>query len=463
GDQVAIYQEPKIGQWKDGSKVEKCLFRIHVYKNPLVPNQDNIPTIGGENVPNQDGAPVNAGNDGDILVDMRGAPVNPGGNVPNQDSAPTKVGIKLVPQETIPHRIFESFIGYGAFLTEKESIDWEGNNIHTSLYKNLSAEASDDSINSSRTGQPVKPPPTKADTLFVACNGMYIDVFKVISEKEWTHIRAIRLTDLIPALNRRIMCKNMMEAISSNTFMWLEDNGLCCTLWDLQKGSNISYISNADNAKLSSSTFRGSCKMAISPDESIVALASDDTLTTYYASSGIEIDTRKYSGHKVEHIAFQGRSNLLFVVVHRPMSLKLGSQILDPFRLKSQVKINRAPIPIIGKTILAFFRKGPFKNKGLICEADGNKILCYISSEPDAVRVDISEDNIVPTNVRHLTPQLTPADGSELEDGAKKKVKEKEKEEANEGSKDDKQYELKVKHNQENFPEGDGTKYWVLS
>ncbi|KAF9993321.1 hypothetical protein BGZ65_011181, partial [Modicella reniformis] len=409
-----------------------------------VPNHNSTLVDVGENVSNQDGAPVMAGenvlsthvNMGENMPNQNGDHVNPGENVLNQDSVPANDGIQLVQQESIPHRISDSFIGYGTFLTEKEDIDWERHSVNTALYNNPGAEGSDVSL--SGTNQPVNTtsPLTTADTLFVACNGMYIDVFKVIFEKEWTHIRAIRLTDLVPALSRRIMCKTMMEAISNNTFMWLEDNGLCCTLWDLQKGSNISYISNTDNAKVNSLNFRGSCKMAISPDESIVALARDDTLTTYYASSGIEISSRKYSGHKIEYIAFQGQSNQLFVVVHRLISLKLGSRILDPFRVKSQVKINRVPIPVIGKTILAFFRNGPFKNKGLVCEADGNKILCYVSSEPDAVEVTKSKDNIVDTNVRHLTPQLTPADGSELEDGAKKGVKEKDKEEANEGSKD---------------------------
>ncbi|KAF9991825.1 hypothetical protein BGZ65_000032, partial [Modicella reniformis] len=178
--------------------------------------------------------------------------------------------------------------------------------------------------------------------------------------------------------------------------------------------------------------------MAISPDESIVALAHDDILTTYYASSGIEISTRKYSGHNIEYVGFYGQRSQLFVIVRKSMSHKLGSRILDPFNLTSQVKVNRVPIPTIGRTILAFFRDGLFNDKGLVCEVDGNKINCYVSSEPDAVEITKSKDTLVDhTYVRH--PRLE----NVLED--------------------DEQYELKIGHREKKFPDGDGSKYWILS
>ncbi|KAG0004131.1 hypothetical protein BGZ65_000870, partial [Modicella reniformis] len=404
GDQVAIYQEPNIGQWRDGSRLFECSFPIRLFNNPLVPNQDDIAAKVEENVPDQDSTSVEV-----------------------EEITPPQ----LVEQEIIPHRIFDSFIGYGAFLTEKKNIGSDRNSV---IYDNPCANASDEKISSSETKTTSSS--TTDNTLFVACNGMYIDVFEVIPEKPWTHIRTIQLTDLVPTLSRRIMCKTMMETISSNTFMWLEDNGLCCTLWDLQKGSNVSYIFSTDKRKLSGCTFRGSCKMAISPDESIVVLARDDTLTTYYASSGIKISTRKYSGHSIEYVGFYGQSSQPFVIVRRPMSLKLGSRILDPFNLNSQMKVNRVPVPIIGKTILTFFREGRFKNKALVCEADGNRIRCYLSSEPDAVQVTKSEDTLV-NHIYVKHPKLV----TEL---------------------DAKQYELKIRQHEKEFPDGDGSKYWIL-
>ncbi|KAI8351669.1 hypothetical protein B0O80DRAFT_110758 [Mortierella sp. GBAus27b] len=43
---------------------------------------------------------------------------------------------------------------------------------------------------------------------------------------------------------------------------------------------------------------------------------------------------------------------------------------------------NQVPVPIMGKTILAFFRGEIFEGKGLICNADGAKIHCYLSHSP---------------------------------------------------------------------------------
>ncbi|KAF9937588.1 hypothetical protein BGZ65_001358 [Modicella reniformis] len=101
------------------------------------------------------------------------------------------------------------------------------------------------------------------------------------------------------------------------------------------------------------------------------------------------------------------------------------------------MKVNRVPIPIIGKTILAFFRDGPFKNKGLVCEADGNRIRCYVSSEPDAVQVTKSEGLLVD---RTYVQRLGLGNGFE----------------------DDKQYELKTRQHGKMFPCGGGSQYWVL-
>ncbi|KAF9970370.1 hypothetical protein BGZ65_011185, partial [Modicella reniformis] len=136
GDQVMIYQEPGIGQWIDESRLPKCSFPIRLFKNPLVPFQDSTTVKVEENAPPQ-------------LV-----------------------------QQTIPHRSLDFFVGYGAFLMESKNVDWEMNDVH-------------DATSSENTGLP-----TTGNMLFVACNGMYIDVFKIIPEKEWTHIRAIQLTDL---------------------------------------------------------------------------------------------------------------------------------------------------------------------------------------------------------------------------------------------------------------------------
>ncbi|KAF9951176.1 hypothetical protein BGZ65_006125, partial [Modicella reniformis] len=77
GDQVAVYQEPKIGQWMDGTKLDKCSFRIHVFNNPLVRRSGSVA----------------------LTVD---------GTVQDE--------IRLEKQDIRQHKLFDSFIGYGTFL-----------------------------------------------------------------------------------------------------------------------------------------------------------------------------------------------------------------------------------------------------------------------------------------------------------------------------------------------------------
>ncbi|KAF9944378.1 hypothetical protein BGZ65_012147, partial [Modicella reniformis] len=166
GDKVAIYQEPNVGQWKDGSKLEKSSFRIRVFNNPLVrrpkqPERRQEPKSGIYT----------------LAVD----------GIEHD-------GTQLVPQETIPHRIFDSFIGYGAFLTEKVNTDWERNSVSAALCNTPSVESLGSSLYVTPVNQ--KGPLKQDTTLFVACNGLCIDVFRIVTENAWTHVRTIRLTDL---------------------------------------------------------------------------------------------------------------------------------------------------------------------------------------------------------------------------------------------------------------------------
>ncbi|KAF9968958.1 hypothetical protein BGZ65_012450, partial [Modicella reniformis] len=123
GDYVAIYQEPKIGQWEDGSRLPECSFPIRLFNNPLVLNRGSIAPKVEKNVPGQ------------VAVEVEGNALS-----------------QLVEQESIQHRIFDSFIGYGAFLTEKKNIRWERNSV---IYDNPCANVSDEEINSSEAKRPV--------------------------------------------------------------------------------------------------------------------------------------------------------------------------------------------------------------------------------------------------------------------------------------------------------------------
>ncbi|KAK3824661.1 MAG: hypothetical protein J3Q66DRAFT_94405 [Benniella sp.] len=282
GRHVAVYQEPGIGQWADGSELNECEFHFRLLIPQPVQNVSNITPI----IPIAAIAAIVPNTD--VILDMKSA----GAKLPKEDEDQTRP----------PHPTLRDFIGYGAFLTDKKTCSSDmsdftnAHHAHEGSGVGNGVKASNDET-SDRNIQSTAPSES-----FAACNGICLDIFKIKSELNWEHTHSITLTDLIPTINRRITCKVMMDTISSNKFMWLEDGGLCCTIWDLHKGSNVSYLfSGPDNTRLGKSVFRGDSTMSISPDESIVAIASaDGALTTFYANTGIAISNKKFPGHRID-------------------------------------------------------------------------------------------------------------------------------------------------------------------
>ncbi|KAF9361953.1 hypothetical protein BGX34_006811 [Mortierella sp. NVP85] len=403
GDLVTVYQEPTIGQWSGGSGLRICKFRFCLLENPL-PKQRVTTRMNS------------------MLSESDAVQLNRVAHFPT-------------------HSMLSNFIGYGAFLTEAEDSSCD-------LNKDGNIQPDD------RSGTPAN-----SGALFVACNGIYVDIFEVTPGHNWKHSHSISLTQLTPTINRRITCKMMMETISSNRFMWLEDDGLCCTIWDLQKGSNVSYLFSSDNTRLGSPTFRGNNMMAISSDGSVVALANaDGILTTFYAETGIMISNRKFSDHKVENVAFNGWNNELFVVVRDSTTFKPSSWILDSLQLNSGVRANQVPVPIMDRTIHAFFRGENLKTKRLVCQAEGSKIRVYISHEHvNNTALGDDAQPVIPTRF-YLPP--TVRDGRKAERGSE--YKEGQRGEAKKGFKIDRSYEVKTAMDMSVSRDDDGSKYWIL-
>ncbi|KAI7829628.1 hypothetical protein BC939DRAFT_441306, partial [Gamsiella multidivaricata] len=177
--------------------------------------------------------------------------------------------------------------------------------------------------------------------------------------------------------------------------------------------------------------------MAISPHESIVALASvDGSLTTYFANTGMAIDDRKFPGFKIEYIGFHGQDDQLFVILRSSVNYELSAWILDSLQLKSETAANQVPIPTIDSTILALFYVKRFWKRGIICESDGTKINCYISHQPTSSKLIKDSETAL---------KAAPEDV------------------VYESSHDvDIQYRLLTGIHRELLPEGDGKSYWVL-
>ncbi|KAG0321897.1 hypothetical protein BGZ99_003622 [Dissophora globulifera] len=424
GDQVAIYQEPKIGQWVEGSKLEKATFPFKLFNNPMVRQPSvfvNMDLTGNGNVSSGINNIVEKSEFTTVAVDDTSLSPKEGRKQSSATTAAPSTPNEVVTLQEVSwsHYFLHTFTGFGKFLSESKKGGWEINDVNNDL-ANTNSKSS----------------PVDTTSMFVACNGLYLDVFLITVEKRWQRIHTITLADLQPTFSRRIACKIMMESISHNTFMWLEDSGRSCTIWNLLTGSNITHISSDESTMFKSPIFRGHIKMAISPHESIVALASTNgKLTTYFVKTGMAIDGRKFSGYKIEHVGFHAHDDQLFVILRSSTTNELSARILDTFQLRYESLANQVPIPTIGSTMLAFYYSGGYWNRGLICEADGPKINCYASQPPTNKFMKNSEAVLtaIPDEVVYES-SLNP----------------------------DVQYRLMTGIHRELLPEGDGVSYWVV-
>ncbi|KAF9916380.1 hypothetical protein BX616_003896 [Lobosporangium transversale] len=425
GDQVAIFQEPKIGEWADGSEVERAVFPFRLFNNPLVPQRSVIVDI---NTPPNRNMPKNMNTSANNDYDW-------GNTLASTDSSSENMELQEVRMDL---EILHTFIGFGEFLPETRKSDWEKNDVNSALLSSGEGEGTEDNNEDSKEFG-VKNIVSQPSTMFAACNGLYLDVFEISADKKWQRLHTITLSDLQPTLSRRITCKMMMEVISSNTFMWLEDDGRSCTIWNLLTGSNITHISSIENAKFKGPTFRGHSKMAISPHESIVALASvDGSLTTYFANTGMAIDDRKFPGYKVEHVGFHAQDDQLFVILRNSATSELSARVLDTLQLKSEIIVNQVPIPTIGSAILAFFYTKGFWNRGIICETDGPLIRCYVTYQPMSSKIIKSNESVLKAEPEDVVYESSLPGEDHI------------------------QYRLMTGIHRELLPEGDGVAYWVL-
>ncbi|KAG0346944.1 hypothetical protein BG004_000472 [Podila humilis] len=421
GDQITLFQEPKIGEWQEGSSLEKASFPFKLYNNPLVRHETlliNIDTPASSNVSEmKDDSP---GNTVQFFDQSSAFTVNTPGTPSD--------GV-LLKEVLYTHNILDSFIGFGEFVSESDAKKFEEE-------RKTASDMDDGATGGEDTDSALKNKRMIKSCMFIACSGLYLDVYIISPEKKWSRSHTITLTDLLPTLSRRITCKMMMESIGSNTFMWLEDNGRSCTIWDLMTGANISHISSIENARFKGPTFRGHSKMAISPHESIVALASvDGSITTYFSRTGMAIDDRKFPGYKIEYVGFHGQDDQLCVILRNSVTFELNVKILDTLQLKSEFDINQIPIPSIGTATLCFYSVKGFWNRGVVCEADGAKIHCYTSFQPQSGKVAKSSESVLvvePTDVVYE---------SLIDDQA--------------------QYRVVTAFHKELLPEGDGASYWV--
>ncbi|KAF9356544.1 hypothetical protein BGX26_005146 [Mortierella sp. AD094] len=318
GRQLAVFQEPMIGEWRDGSDVEDGKFKFQLFDVPVT-----VPTLGEPQM---------------VTVEME--PIRP-----------------ELSRSVAASNIWslQSFVGFAKFLPVRDLPLTE------------------------KIEHSVKPNTNNHQVLFATCNGMYLDIFDC-NKNPWFHLHSIALTDLSTTLSRRITCQMMVESVGSDTFLWLEAQGQTCSTWSIDNGVNISRISSEDNVAFSGPVYRSNLKMAISPNGSIVTLAGiDGGVRTFFVNSGIEISGARFKNSKIEYLGFLGRNDRIMAIIRNSITHQLQSRILDPMDLTVRIKSDPVPIPTAGTNLLLASRRGSseLNNQATICAAEGTLLRFY--------------------------------------------------------------------------------------
>ncbi|KAF9116514.1 hypothetical protein BGX27_001808 [Mortierella sp. AM989] len=327
GRQLAVFQEPMIGDWKGGSTAGKATFEFQLFHVS-------------------------------ILINKSGKSKETTYNIDDMESGLTSsTAIYNIPS-------LRSFVGFAKFLPASEVL------------------SNNDSPKTEGASK-IKNTPL----LFATCNGVYLDIYDCTRE-DWSHLHSITLVDLLPALSRRIICQMMMESMGPNTFLWLEAQGQTCSTWSINNGANISHLSSEDNISFTERVYRSSLKMAISPDESIVALAGiDGSIRTFFANSGIEISASWFTNFKIEYLGFLGQNDQILVILRDSFTHKLQSRIIDPLDPKIRIRFNPLPIPTAGTTLLRISHNSTTESnrKAMVCAAEGTILRFYRVQEIPAI------------------------------------------------------------------------------
>jgi WD40 repeat protein len=153
---------------------------------------------------------------------------------------------------------------------------------------------------------------------FVAINESRINVYDV--DNNWKPLFGHNIGDLATIENRRTQLRMLHQSISGPQFVWLEDKQNV-SVWDLETGSNIKYISvnNPDTPNTQQDIIS---HLAVSPGGKLLALAGDDWIRTYFMDSCIEICKTTIKDGSVLSIEFTDQGKNLLVTIEKPSKKK---------------------------------------------------------------------------------------------------------------------------------------------
>ncbi|KAF9164266.1 hypothetical protein DFQ26_001647 [Actinomortierella ambigua] len=342
GDQIAVFQEPRIGRWEANSQIIDAEFRLRVFRNPLV-SPDSV------------------------VLDIEGGPAT------GTKSKRTSLEMEEIP---IKYSFLHKMIGYGRFVSFADQEEEEDDSLPTPRRRmpaRVHARVAS-FLHHQRQDNSMKP------SVFVSCNGYYLDVFDSSSTK-WTHLQTIELSNLSPLYSRRFTCESMMELIAGDRFLWFENGNRCCSVWDIMTGTNVSHI---ETTPVKLNDVRGNNTLSVSPHYEYLAIAgADGSISTYMIDSGVRLDKRKFPGATIEYIGFHGnQSSDLFVFVRDTITRDLKWLILDPFQLRSERPTRAIPVPTKDGAIMASFKEADSDDRNLVCVPNGPDIEFFWTSKP---------------------------------------------------------------------------------
>ncbi|KAK3816044.1 MAG: hypothetical protein J3Q66DRAFT_388318 [Benniella sp.] len=149
---------------------------------------------------------------------------------------------------------------------------------------------------------------------FVAINESRINVYDV--DKGWKPLFGHNIGDLATMESRTKQLQMLHQSISGPQFVWQEDKQNV-SVWDLETGSNIKYISV--NNPVNPNTQQDIISyLAVSPGGKLLALAGKDWIRTYFMDSCIEICKTTIKGGSVQSIEFTDQGKNLLVTIDKP-------------------------------------------------------------------------------------------------------------------------------------------------
>ncbi|KAK3816046.1 MAG: hypothetical protein J3Q66DRAFT_431590 [Benniella sp.] len=167
---------------------------------------------------------------------------------------------------------------------------------------------------------------------FVAINESRINVYDV--DNHWKPLFGHNIGDLGSMGSRMKQLRMLHQSISGSQFVWMED-GQNVSVWDLESGANVKYIS-VNNPYTSQEQQDEISHLAVSPGGKLLALSGKDWIRTYFLDSCIEICkvTIDDDVGTVMNIEFIDQDKSLLVMIGKP-SMEQTSVIMDAMNLPS--------------------------------------------------------------------------------------------------------------------------------